>query len=218
MGMIKKLVAAFRRGDVSSGAPEQGLQEAAAGPDVTPVPEDAVKEPLSVPESREPAPGTDRRPRNGQDTEPGRVGVKKVVLSETGLSVLDLRELPSNRFRIVGSAYWVTDTGRYKHGGNEYSLVREPKNRWDANAVAVYGKGRKVGYLTKAKAAALAPIFDALPYDAFRVGGTPPSGNSITMWVDIPALPKLRKFTSAIAVSQAGKDDRSDAGAAYRTR
>ena len=217
MGMIRKLVEAFRQGDVSSGAPEQGPQEVAS-PDVTPMPEGAAEKPLPVPEPRELAPATDRRPGNGEETEPGMVGVKRVVLSETGLSVLDLRELPSNRFRIVGSAYWVTDTGRYKHGGNEYSLVREPKNRWDANAVAVYGKGRKVGYLTKAKAAALAPIFDALPYGAFRVGGAPPSGNSITMWVDIPALPKLRKFTSAIAVSQAGKDDRTDAGAAYRTR
>jgi hypothetical protein len=125
--------------------------------------------------------------------------VKKVMLDEEGLSVLDLRELPSSRFRIVGSAYWVTDSGRYKHGGNDYLLVREPKNKWDANAVAVYGKGRKVGHLTEAKAAALAPIFDELGYGAYRVVGTAPAPNSIRMWVDLPALPKLRAFARIVA-------------------
>lgn len=123
--------------------------------------------------------------------------VKTVTQDEALLSVLDLRELPSRRFRIVGSAYWVTDSGRYKHGGSDYLLVREPGNKADVSAVAVYGKGRKVGYLSQAKALALAPILDQVPYDAFRVGGAPPSDNSITMWVDIPALQKLRDFVAA---------------------
>lgn len=207
MGIIKKLVAAFRREQAATDAPEQGPQEPAspdvtpepASPDPMPAPAENLNRQLPVTEPKKPAPGTTRRPRNSQETEPRSVGVKRVVLAEAGLPVLDLRGLPSSRFRIVGSAYWVTDAGRHKHGSSEYLLVREPRNQWDANAVAVYGKGRKVGYLTQAKAAALAPIFDGLPYDAFRVGGAPPSGNSITMWVDIPALPKLRKFAGAMA-------------------
>lgn len=130
--------------------------------------------------------------------EPKAAGVKKVMIDEAALSVLDLRELPSSRFRIVGSAYWVTDSGRYKHGGNDYLLVREPKNKWDANAVAVYGKARKVGYLTEAKAAALTPILDELTFDAYKVGGAPPAANSIRMWVDLPAIPKLRTFAKSL--------------------
>lgn len=129
---------------------------------------------------------------------PRAAGVKKVMLDEGAVSILDLRELPSSRFRIVGSAFWVTDSGRYKHGGNEYLLVREPRNKRDANAVAVYGRGRKVGYLTEAKAAALAPIFDELGFGAYRVGGTAPAPNSVRMWVDLPALPKLRAFAKKV--------------------
>lgn len=206
MGMIKKLVAAFRRKEAAIDTPEQSPPEPVS-PDLAPEPAGNIKELLPAPAPEKPVPGATRQPKHSQETEPRSVGVKRVVLAEAGLSVLDLRELPSNRFRIVGSSYWVTDTGRHKHGSNEYLLVREPRNQWDVNAVAVYGKGRKVGYLTTAKAAALAPIFDGLPYDAFRVGGAPPSGNSITMWVDIPALPKLRKFAGTVTASQAGTDD-----------
>ncbi|MET4620423.1 hypothetical protein ABIE18_001872 [Arthrobacter sp. 2762] len=130
--------------------------------------------------------------------EPKRPGVKKVMLDEEGLSVFDIRELPSSRYRIVGSAYWVTDSGRYRHGGSDYLLVREPKNKWDANAVAVYGKGRKVGHLTEAKAAVLAPIFDELGFDAYRVGGAAPAPKSISMWVYLPALPKLKAFAKTL--------------------
>jgi hypothetical protein len=136
-----------------------------------------------------------------QEPRPKAAGVKKVMLDEAAVSILDLRELPSSPFRIVGSAYWVTDSGRYEHGGTEYLLVREPKNKWDANAVAVYGKGRKVGHLTEAKAAALAPIFDELGYGAYWVGGTGPAPNSMRMWVDLPALPKLRAFAKTIGKS-----------------
>lgn len=138
------------------------------------------------------------RPEHEHVQMPRSSGVKKVMLDEASVSILDLRELPSSRFRIVGSAYWLTDSGRYKHGGTEYLLVREPKNKWDANAVAVYGKGRKVGHLTEAKAAALAPIFDELGFGAYRVGGTAPAPNSIRMWVDLPAMPKLRAFAKTV--------------------
>ncbi|MEV4988451.1 HIRAN domain-containing protein [Pseudarthrobacter sp. LMD1-1-1.1] len=127
--------------------------------------------------------------------------MNKVMLDEAAMSILDLRELPSSRFRIVGSAYWVTDAGRYKHSGTEYLLVREPKNKWDVNAVAVYGMGRKIGHLTEAKAASLAPIFDELGFGAYRVGGAAPAPNSIRMWVDLPTMPKLRAFAKSVGTA-----------------
>lgn len=120
--------------------------------------------------------------------------VKVETFDSGGLRVLDLRELPSTRLRIKGSANWVTDLERGTFGGTEYLLVREPKNRFDKSAVAVHGKGRKVGYVSAAKAAALAPILDPLPFDAFQVSGTSVIENSIRLWVDIPKIVELRQF------------------------
>ncbi|MEO5318143.1 HIRAN domain-containing protein [Arthrobacter sp. CC3] len=133
-----------------------------------------------------------------QDSSERSSGVKRVVLAEEGLSVLDLREVPSIRVRIVGTGYWVTTSGLNKHGGHEYLLVREPKNKWDANAVAVYGKGRKVGYVSAGKAAALALILDPLGFDAYRIGGAPVTDNSSRIWADVPTIPKLRSFALSL--------------------
>ena len=156
----------------------QGAEGPLDGSDLAPGPRPQVP-PLTANSTAVPEP---------EQPKPKAAGVKKVTLDETTVSILDLRELPSSRFRIVGSAFWVTDSGRYKNGGNEYLLVREPKNKWDANAVAVYGNGRKVGHLSEAKAGALAPIFDEPAFDAYRVGGAPPASNSIIMWVACMSL------------------------------
>ncbi|MHC6592915.1 HIRAN domain-containing protein [Arthrobacter sp. C152] len=147
MGMIQKFIAAFR-GEVEVDAVPEVRRSTEPVPAVS-LPSGAVtSEPLPSPEPQAPpmppyAAAEESRPE--QEPTPKAAGVKKVILDEAAVSILDLRELPSSRFRIVGSAYWVTDSGRYKHGGTEYLLVREPKNKWDANAVAVYGKGRKIG-------------------------------------------------------------------------
>jgi hypothetical protein len=192
MGIIQKLSALLRGAKEEASAPERD-----AGEPIVTVPEPVrVTASVEAPAPEAKAPVVATAPE--REAEPKVAGVKKVVLDEAGLSVLDLRDLPSSRLRIVGSGFWVTDAGRYKHGGSEYLLVREPKNKWDANAVAVYGKGRKVGHLSEAKAAALAPIFDELSFDAYRVGGAPPADNSIRMWVDVPAIPKLRTFAKSL--------------------
>ena len=91
----------------------------------------------------------------------------------------------------------MSDRERAKYGGTEYALVREPNNPHDSDAVAVYGKGRKVGYLSAAKAAAVAPSLDAMGAGAYRVGGTSVQGNSIRLWVDVPKVPGLREFVRA---------------------
>jgi hypothetical protein len=126
-------------------------------------------------------------------------GPAKIVAAhlDEHLPRIDLRELPSSRFRIVGTAHWVTDAERARHSGQEYQLVREPENEYDASAVAVYGRGRKVGYLSAAKAAGVAPELDRLGEAAFIVSGDSVSEQSIRMWVDIPRLPGLRAFRSA---------------------
>jgi hypothetical protein len=90
---------------------------------------------------------------------------------------------------VLGNGRWPQT-----YGDTEYTLLREPENEWDVHAIAVYGKGRKVGHLSEAKAAALAPIFDTLDFDAFRVSGASVSSNSLRLWVDLPSLPALRAF------------------------
>ncbi|WP_166784722.1 HIRAN domain-containing protein [Cryobacterium sp. TMT2-14] len=113
------------------------------------------------------------------------------------LRVLDLRSIPATQYRIVGSAFSVTQAGRYAHGADQYLLIREPRNKHDPNAVAVYGKGRRVGYVSRTKAAMLAPILDPLPQDAFLVNGTG-MGAEKQMQVGIPAAAGLQKFLKAL--------------------
>lgn len=129
-----------------------------------------------------------RRLRSG-----GPARIVAVQLDER-LPRVDLRELPSSRFRIVGTAHWVSDAERSRYGGQTYELVREPDNEHDANAVAVYGRGRKVGYLSAAKAAGLAAELDRIGVAAFIVSGDATSEQSHRLWVDLPRLPGLRAF------------------------
>lgn len=117
---------------------------------------------------------------------------RKVDLS--ALEVIDLRGLPSVRTRIKGSAYSVNDAERAKYGGTEYLLVRETDNSTDPRAIAVYGKGHRVGYLSESRAASTSPLLAQLRGDAFRVVGTGTTTNSIILWVEVPRVDALRKF------------------------
>lgn len=131
------------------------------------------------------------------DTEPN---VEVVGLALGELDILDLSAVaPTKRTRIVGSFGWVTDEERRIYGGSSYLLVREPSNEFDARAIAVYGKGRKVGHLSRAQAAAFSQILDPLPFSAFKVRGASVSSDSMRMWVDLPTLPSLRAFVKTLA-------------------
>lgn len=109
--------------------------------------------------------------------------VKVVQLDPSTLRIMNLRNVDSISHRVVGISYWLTDRERDKFASAVYLLVREPKNEHDANAVAVYNKGRKVGHTTAARAALLAPLLDALGADAYRVRGD----SSMTIRVPKPA-------------------------------
>lgn len=122
--------------------------------------------------------------------------VKVARLEPESLNVCDLRQLANKRVRIVGSSNWVSDAELSEYGGSEYLLVREPNNEYDASAVAIYGKFRKVGYVSAAKAASFAPILDALPEDAFLVSGTSTVEGSLRLWVDLPSVPALLEMAS----------------------
>jgi len=120
--------------------------------------------------------------------------VQRVVVDEATLSIVNLRGLAAIRARIVGSANWIEDADRSVFGGVDYLLIREPSNTHDHNAIAVYGRGRKIGYVSAAKAAALSPILDRLRFDAFRISGASVTENSSRLWADLPSVPALRAF------------------------
>ncbi len=112
--------------------------------------------------------------------------------------ILDLTTLESVRTRIKGSFGSVTFGEREKFGGSDYLLVREPKNSHDASAVAVYGKGRRVGYVSATRAEKMAPLLDALPGDAFRIAGAGTDAErGSRLWADLPTADALRRFLKA---------------------
>jgi hypothetical protein len=113
------------------------------------------------------------------------------------LNIMDLRGLEARRLRIVGSSYVCSDRDRQVYGGTQYLLVREPDNRADGNAVAVYGKGRQLGYASSSKAGALGPLLERLGADAYLVNGASMTDASIKLWVDLPSLPALRAHVAA---------------------
>ncbi len=117
------------------------------------------------------------------------------------LRILDLRALDSRRLRVVGSAYVCSDRDRKLYGGTEYLLVREPDNRADAHAVAVYGKGRQLGYTSAAKGAAISPLLEKIGADAYLVGGSSVTDSSIRLWVDLPSVAALRAYAAEHAAN-----------------
>ncbi|MFD2341352.1 hypothetical protein FGG90_07560 [Clavibacter tessellarius] len=122
---------------------------------------------------------------------------RRADLHVNKLHIVDLRSLEARRFRIVGSTYVCSERDRKVYGGTQYLLVREPDNRVDGNAVAVYGKGRHLGYTSTTKAAGLAPLLDRLGADAYLVNGAAATDASIKLWADLPTLPGLRAHVAA---------------------
>ncbi|QBR75336.1 hypothetical protein E3O41_02375 [Microbacterium sediminis] len=101
--------------------------------------------------------------------------------------------------RVKGTAAYVPDRQRRQVGGSAYTLVREPNNAHDPNAVAVLGReGRKVGYVSAARAAILAPLLDQLGADGYRVAGADATEYSVKLWVDIPKVDAMRTFVKSM--------------------
>lgn len=126
------------------------------------------------------------------ESEPVKV---RTVMVE-GLRIVDLSGLESVRMRVKGVAHSLADPERSRHGGRDYLLIPEPDNPADASAVAVYGKGRRVGYISTARAATLAPLLARIGADAYRVTGTGTSPSSTMLWVDVPKVDGLRKLAT----------------------
>jgi hypothetical protein len=125
--------------------------------------------------------------------EPEFVSPTTLAISEP----TDLRSLDSTRMRIKGIGNYVGWNERRAVGGTEYVLVREPDNSHDSCAVLVLSNGRKIGYVSAARAKILAPLLDSLGSAGYVVGGTGPSDESVQLWVDIPKADVLRAFVKS---------------------
>ena len=128
----------------------------------------------------------------GEPTQPEPVRVR--TISVEALRIVDLSGLDSVRMRVKGVGHSVTADERDLYGDREYLLVPEPDNPTDPSAVAVYGKGRRVGYVSTSRAATVAPLLAQIGADAYRVTGTGTTPSSSMLWVDIPRMDALRKF------------------------
>lgn len=122
--------------------------------------------------------------------------VRRASVDPSRLRILDLTGLEAMRMRVVGVSYSVTQAERERFGGTEYLLIREPENTSDPQAVAVYGKGRRVGYLSTARAQRISALLASLDADAFQVTGAATNERSSVLWVDVPRLPVLRTFVT----------------------
>lgn len=108
----------------------------------------------------------------------------------------DLRELPSSRVRVKGTQFLVHDPERSRTGDRLYVLRREPRNRREASAIAVYARGRSIGYVADVRASLMAPLLDRLGGAAI-VNGSGSEADSIRLWVDLPHLAELHAFVVA---------------------
>lgn len=141
-------------------------------------------------------------PEGGFDLAPGAGGVKAVGESN-----------------YRGTLVQVTG-GQRREGVKMYltaTLVREPRNRYDPNAVSVRIEGKVVGYLPRAKAAAYRPVLDrieasgrvaycsAQAYGGWDRGGDDRGDFSVTVYVDRPA--EQEALVNRMAVAQLAATD-----------
>lgn len=95
--------------------------------------------------------------------------------------------------RAVGDSYWVKPETVAALSVDHFIVVREPRNKHDANALAVYADGRKVGYVSAARASTYAPLLDALGVSRVRVARDGEDG----LRFRLPSLTVLRREVAA---------------------
>lgn len=127
---------------------------------------------------------------------------------------IDLRGTAERSFRIVGSSYWADQSEIRQFPLDYFILRREPENEHDENTVAVYGRTRKFGYLSRSAAKQYAPLFDELGLDFI----VPRDNEHYTGdRFFLPYVPELRKLVKAMKFG-AIDDQERDANRASTTK
>lgn len=93
-------------------------------------------------------------------------GVSSVRMIRGGTPSPPVLAASPDEVRVVGAEYyngWGTTRGR-----GDVTLVRQPENVHDPNAVAVFHGGRQIGHLPRDRAALVAPLFDRTGHTNLR--------------------------------------------------
>ena len=82
-----------------------------------------------------------------------------VIFPLRAASVASKKVWVLNRCYVAGLQYYPGIALRFR-GGDMLKMVREPANPYDANAIALYAEGVKLGYVPKKENATLAMLLD----------------------------------------------------------
>lgn len=107
---------------------------------------------------------------------------------------LDLRRLPTTTCRVRGMKYYLGEKPRDEYKSRGYLLVREPANEHDKDAIAVYERGMKVGFVAASRAGSTAALLDQLQAPAYRVEGRPDGHGRVL--IEMPTVPALRELAA----------------------
>jgi hypothetical protein len=119
--------------------------------------------------------------------------IRKLVKGRVGRhAFLDLRHLPTTTCRVRGLKYYLHEERQLEYGSRGYLLVREPTNSHNKDAIAVYKRGVKVGFVAASRAASTAALLDQLEARAYRVDGRPDGHGRIL--IEMPTVPALRNL------------------------
>ena len=108
---------------------------------------------------------------------------------------LDLRRLPTTTCRVRGLKYYLAEQQQDQYRTRGYLLVREPANDHDKDAIAVYDRGVKVGFVAASRAGFTAALLDQLNAPAYRIDGRPDGHGRVL--IEMPTVPALRELVTA---------------------
>lgn len=97
------------------------------------------------------------------------------------------------RVSVRGVSHWIERHELAELESDFFVLVREPSNRHDRNAIAVFGGDRKVGYVSAKRAEVYAPLLDAAGVTRVRVARAEGDG----LCVRLPSLSVVRRFAQS---------------------
>jgi len=120
----------------------------------------------------------------------------------------DLRDLPSRRVFVERTPYIVNDQERQGQADRLYVLRHEPRRAAARAGIAVFAKGRGVGYLSPATSVTLAPLLDAIG-GAAVVNGVGAGRGSLRLRVDVPLADAFEAYIREHAATD--ESDASDA-------
>lgn len=189
MGILEKLLKCFGPRGAPSPLSSQSTSDAAA---VSEIPTELASESVhtqKLPDSDGPERPDRPDNREGGDREPR---VKRQYIRYERLEYFP--DLPHKIVRCVGMGNYLTPGERNRLDLSTAIAVPEPTNPVDKNAVAIINdEGRKLGYLSTAKAAGYAPIIaklGALQLDC-RIDGS-------QIMLSLPTLSALRAVASKL--------------------